>query len=737
MELYKDASFPVSDRVKDLLSRMTLHDKLMQMSFLDDRAVYLKDNKFNREAFAQASQEGCIGGIQDVRLPPNQALEVANEIQDFLVNHTRLGIPAFIVGETLHGVMTPDATIYPQAIGLASTWNTDLIYEMANEIGKEAYLSGINQAAAPDLDLALDPRWGRVEETYGEDPYLATQMGVAYTMGIQGNQFPLPDGKIIATLKHFAAHGMPEGGLNLAPVSIGERRLREVFLPVFQQVIREAKPLSVMPAYSELDGIPCSANHWLLTEILRDELGFDGYTISDYNAIDMLERFHHCVEDMRGAAKAALLAGMDFEAPSRLAYLPHLENLIQSGEIQEEIVDRAVSRILSVKFRAGLFDKDYKNTSKSSPSFVPNRKLAKRIADESIVLLKNDGLLPLSEEYKRIAVIGPNADVAQLGDYCVEKTGVSLLQGIQNRVGEQTEVYYERGCGLWEPFEDGIPLAVEAAKKAQVAIVAVGGSSMMDYGIGWGQDKNHAKTCGEGFDLSSLGLCGKQEKLVQAVLQTGTPTILVHIDGRPASIPDLYDKANAVLEAWYPGEEGGNSLADIIFGKVNPSGRLPISIPKHVGQLPVYYYHKPSAKGYYHRRGTLDCPGRDYVFEDPSPCYEFGFGLSYTTFEYTNLTAHISDTNTIKIKVTVKNSGERAGKETVMVFIRDVVSSVTTPVKILKRFQKILLLPGEEKTICFELLPSELSLVGQDMKRITEPGEFIAFSGTLSCNFRL
>ncbi|NJD02270.1 MAG: hypothetical protein FIA99_06665 [Ruminiclostridium sp.] len=422
---------------------------------------------------------------------------------------------------------------------------------------------------------------------------------------------------------------------------VGERQLRELYLPPFKAGIVEAGALCVMPAYSEFDGIPCSSSEILLNRILREEWDFKGYTISDYCAIDMLVYMHRTAESNEQAAKQSIEAGMDMEAPDIKAFGEGLKRLVQNGQLPEELIDRAVSRILRVKISLGLFENPYADAKKikSTVNCEAHRKLALEAAHESIVLLKNrDNLLPLDKNIESIAVIGPNADVAQLGDYCSEKKeAVSLLQGILNRAAPKTRISYAKGCGIYELSKDGFDEAVKAAAGSKAAIIAVGGSSMIDYGMGWGQDRGKIKTCGEGFDVTDLGLPGVQQELAEAVVNTGTPTIVVLIDGRPSGIPWIAENASAIIEAWYAGEEGGNALADIIFGNVNPSGRLTVSFPKSVGQTPVYYNYKPSARGFYKKPGSPENPGRDYVFMDTKPLFEFGFGLSYTEFEYSDL----------------------------------------------------------------------------------------------------
>ncbi|NJD03797.1 MAG: aminotransferase class V-fold PLP-dependent enzyme [Ruminiclostridium sp.] len=743
-QTYLELNHSIEKRVADLLNRMTLEEKLREMNMLGSVGSIIKDGVFSPELAQQFFKGMGIGAVQDPRLDPEDTAEVVNELQRFLIENTRLGIPAFIIAETLHGVMSPGMTVFPQAIALASTWDTELIKEIASVIAKEARSIGISQSLAPDLDLAREPRWGRVEETYGEDPYLCARFGVEYIKGLQGDGLVMDNDHIVATIKHFAAHGSPEGGVNLSPVPVGERQLRELYLPPFKAGIAEAGALCVMPAYSEFDGIPCSSSKTLLNGILREEWGFKGYTISDYCAIDMLVYMHHTAVSYDQAAKQALEAGMDMEAPNINAFGEGLKMLVKNRQLPEELIDRAVSRILRVKISAGLFENPYIDTKKikSTVNCDTHKKLALKAAQESIVLLKNkDNLLPLDKNIESIAVIGPNADVAQLGDYCLEKEdAVSLLQGITSRIASKTRLSFAKGCGIYELSKDRFDEAIEAARNAKAAIIAVGGSSMMDYGMGWGQDSGNIKTCGEGFDVTDLGLPGVQQQLVEAVISTGTPTIVVLMDGRPSSIPWIAENASAVIEAWYAGEEGGNALADIIFGNVNPSGRLTVSFPKTVGQTPVYYNYKPSARGFYKKPGSPESPGRDYVFMDTKPLFEFGFGLNYTEFEYSDLKIwpeKIGCDGKTAVSVKVRNIGKREGKEVVQLYVNDVVSSVTTPVKALKGFMKINLKPGEEKEVAFELGFEELSLLNEQMVPVIEPGEFEVIVGNLSARFEV
>lgn len=742
-KIYLDSSKSIEERVNDLIGMMTLEEKLREMGMYD--AKYLLHDGVFSSGLAHEFFKGIgIGAMLVPALNPEECAKAVNELQRFIIDNTRLGIPALVISECLHGFMSPGATIFPQAIGLACSWDPELVREIASAIAMEASSVGVRQGLAPDLDLAREPRWGRVEETYGEDPFLCSRMGVEYVKGLQGEGKSIDREHIIATVKHFAAHGSPEGGVNISPVPVGERQLRELYLTPFKAAIVEGGALSVMPAYSEIDGIPCSSSKLLLTQILRNEWGFKGYVFSDFSATNMLVQFHHTAEAMGQAGKQVLEAGLDLEAPLINAFGNELLELVKSGQVDEKLIDRAVFRILKVKFLAGLFENPFVNPEYAAKTINCDHhtKLALKAAQESIVLLKNkNNLLPLSKNIESIAVIGPNAGVAQMGNYCAKKQDVvSPLEGIKNKVLPQTRVTYARGCGISELSKDGFSEAIEAASNAKVAIVVVGDISMTECGIGWGTESNEAATCGEGNDRTELDLPGVQQDLVEAVVKTGTPTIVVLVNGRPLSICWIVENVPAIIEAWYPGEKGGTALADIIFGDVNPSGRLTVSFPKAVGQVPVYYNHKPSARGIYHRPGFPGNPGMDYVFMDTKPLFEFGYGLSYTTFEYYDLQVNpvkiLPDEN-VKISVVVKNVGEREGKEVVQLYINDMVSSVTTPVKALKRFKKVNLKPGEEQKVIFTLTPDDLSLVDEYMETIVEPGFFEVMVGGLKTKFKV
>jgi len=684
------------------------------------------------------SSPGCL---DTPRIAPKQNAEAIDAVQRYLVEKTRWGIPALVVDETLHGLMSPGATVFPQAIALGSTWNPALVARVAAVAAKEARAVGVSQALGPDLDLARDPRWGRVEETYGEDPFLTARMAVAYIKGMQGDGPTVDREHIACTAKHYAAHGTPEGGINCAPVAGGVRELYSVYLPPFRAAVVEAGVHSVMPAYSEYDGIPASSSKLLLTDVLREEWGFRGYTFSDYGAVHLLHSLHRTAATPAEAGAQALRAGMDLEAPVDYGFGDKLVGLVKKGEIPMSLIDRAVARILRVKFLLGLFENPYADARKipSTMGCAGHRALAREVARESIILLKNDrGLLPLKATIGSIAVIGPNAKEAQLGDYTASSArGVGPLAGIRKVVSKRTKVRYAAGCAMFGLSRARIGKAVKAAEESDVAVVWVGGTSHSLGGVGWGREGG-AASCGEGFDRADLGLPGVQEELVRAVRDTGTPTVVVLVNGRPYGIPEIAKRIPAIIEAWYAGIDGGHALAEVLFGKVNPSGKLPVSVPRSVGHVPVYYNHKPSARGVYHKPGAPDKPGRDYVFSDPAPLFAFGEGLSYTTFRYSNLRVTprvILPGGEVSVRVDVQNTGKVAGKEVVQLYVNDVVSSITTPVKALRGFEKVGLTPGKKRTVAFTLTPEDLALLDENYNWKVEPGDFEVMVGGLKKRF--
>ncbi len=717
--------------VDELLAKMTLEEKVAQLGSVGVREL-LEDGKFSPEKARQLLANG-IGQITRPAgwsdLPPDQAASLANEIQRFLKEETRLGIPAIMHEECLTGLMARGGTTFPQAIGLASTWMPELIEQMTTAIRREMRAVGAHQGLSPVLDVLRDPRWGRTEETYGEDHYLVASMGVAYIRGLQGDD--LRQG-VVATAKHFAAHGFSEGGRNCAPVHVGPRELREIFLFPFEAAVRVAKVQSIMNAYHDLDGIPCAASRELLTDILRGEWGFDGIVVSDYAAVHMLQTIHHLAANELEAAVLALEAGIDVELPHIHCY-PHLVEAVRSGRISEAVVDQAVRRVLVVKERLGLFENPFVEDVSAATRIIQSpehRALSLEIARKSIVLLKNDNqTLPLRKDLGTIAVIGPNADapIHMMGDYTysahlnLKEPDVpitTVLAGIRAKVSPNTKVLYAKGCEVIGGTDEGIPEAVKVAQQAEVVVLVVGDRS--------GLFRNDA-TSGEGCDRADLRLPGWQESLVRAVLETGKPVVLVLINGRPVALGDLVDRIPAIVEAWLPGQEGGTAIADVLFGDVNPGGKLPVTVPRTVGQVPIHYNRVP-----FSHRDYVDAPGK--------PLFPFGHGLSYTQFEYSDLViepAQVPPAGTVHISVVVKNVGDREGDEVVQLYVRDPVASRVRPVKELKGFKRLTLQPGEAKRVTFRLSMDQLGFYDHAMRLIVEPGTIEVMVGSSSEDIRL
>jgi beta-glucosidase len=743
---YKDSRQPIEQRVADLLSRMTLEEKVAQLICLWTQKPQMErqtDFSTDRGDFspekARVIMANGIGQIsrQRERKDPRESAIFANAVQKYLLENTRLGIPAIFHDEALHGHMAQKSTHFPQPIALASSWDLDLISQVFTVAALEARARGGHQVLGPNLDLARDPRWGRTEETYGEDPYLVSQMGLACIRALQGKG-PGVDGEhVMATAKHYAVHGQPEGGTNIAPGNYSERVIREIFLPSFQAAVMEAGVMSVMPSYNEIDGIPAHASKFLLEKVLRQEWGFTGHVVSDYYGITQLQSLHHVAGDKAEAAKLALEAGVDIELPDPDSYRM-IPQLIKDGRLSEVVLDRAVARNLKAKFLLGLFENPYVDPERAVKitNSEAHRQLAAEAARRSIILLKNENnLLPLDrQKLKSIAVIGPNAGRVHLGGYSDNPgRGISVLQGITDKVGSWVRVAFAEGCkitqegGNWwadrshlsHPAEDAklIAEAVELAKTSDVAILVLGGNEDTNKEA-WAE--NHLG------DRDSLELVGRQNDLVKAVLETGKPTIVFLINSGPLSINYIAENVPAILEGFYLGQETGVAVADVLFGDYNPSGKLPVSFPRSVGQLPISYNHKPTAR-------------RGYLFANKTPLFPFGFGLSYTAFEYSNLKINpdrIGPNGRAEVSVSVTNTGKLAGHEVVQLYIRDLVSSVTRPVIELKDFKRIALAPGERKTVNFVITPDKLSFLDLNMNRTVEPGWFDIMVGTSSVQFQ-
>ena len=710
---YKDASLPVEERVEDLLRRMTLHEKVLQ----------LQNNSTSDINEVESRYKESTGSVHEMGKTAKEAAELFKKMQQHLVSQTRLGIPALTTVEGINGVSQNGCTIFPQAIAQGATFNPELIGEMAQAIGREAHVIGIRQLLSPVLDIARELRWGRVEETYGEDPYLIGEMATHFVRGSQAEG-------VGAMPKHFVAHGTPTGGLNCAHVSGGERELRNLYAYPFAKVFRNADPVAVMSCYSAYDGVPMTHSAYYMTDFLRGELGFKGFVYSDWGSVDRLKVFHQAVATTEEAGRKALVAGIDMDVWD-WAYQT-LEEQVKKGLIDEYYVDRACRRVLTAKFRLGLFD-DMEIHPEKVDKVVRSKEhvaLARRVAEESIVLLENkNDILPLDlNRYKSIALLGPNSACGVAGDYGWVSAGhhecVTLFDGLKAAVGKHVTVNQADGCDWWSQKEDGIAEAVRLAEQSDIAIVAVGTRSL------WlGRNAKAEKvTSGEGFDLSSLDLPGKQLDLLKAVKKTGKPVVVVLITGKPLVMTWAQEHADAVVLQFYGGEQQGNAMADVLLGKVNPSGRLNVSFPRSTGITPCYYnYYPTDRETVFDKGGSLDEPNGHYVFEKPYALWSFGYGLGYTDFEYSDLQLSdtvLSDKSVLKVRLKVKNTGKRDGKEVVQLYVRDKISTVSTPVRQLKGVKKVEVPAGRQVEVELELPMQEMALCNERMQWGVEPGEF-------------
>ena len=739
--VYRQRDAPIEARVADLLARMTLEEKVAQMQGIWNRK---RDIQNARGEFEPSKAQALLGpGIGEVARPSEiagapadrngrsareQAVFV-NAVQRWLIDNTRLGIPAMFHEEALHGLTAPGGTHFPVPMGLASTWDPALIERVMSVAALEGRARGAQHVLSPVVDLGRDPRWGRIEETYGEDPYLVSRMGVAAVRGYQGTRLPLADDKVFATLKHFAGHGSHEGGINTAPPLVSERLLRsELFVP-FEAAVK-AGAYSVMPSYNEVDGVPSHASQWLLTDILRREWGFTGLVSSDYFAIEQLQTRHRVAADKSDAAAQAIEAGVDMELPDPYGY-SELVALVKRGRIAESLIDRSVVRVLRSKFLAGLFEQPYVDPDRAErvANTPASQALALDAARKSIVLLKNQGaLLPLDRSrVKTLAVVGPNAKGLHLGGYARDPgRGVDVLTGITARANG-IKVLHAEGVRITEhdanwgadtvvlgdPAKNRarIKEAVAIARQADAIVLAIGTNESVSREA-WAD--NHLG------DVANLRLMSNQEELVEEMLQTGKPVVVLLIHGRPLAIPAVAERVPAIMEAWYAGQEGGTAIGEVLFGDVNPGGKLPVTFPRHVGQLPVYYNRRPTSF-------------RNHLDLTREPLWSFGFGLSYSTFVLADLQVAspvIAPGGRTDVSVRITNTGKRAGDEVVQLYIRDQVSSVTRPVKELRGFERVTLKPGESTRVTFTLGPDELSLIDRKMQRVVEPGRFDVMVGT-------
>ena len=729
---YRNPKLTVDERVADLLARMTLEEKVNQISggdqyegVIDPTGTY--DLQKARSALMQM-------GNPDFTITPRDSAILRNAIQRYELEKSRLGIPALFQGESLHGDMEDGSTSFPQALGLAATFDPALVHKVFTAAGNEAGARGQDQVFAPVLDIARDPRWGRTEETYGEDPFLDSRMAIAAVTGLQGPGYFIGRDHVMATAKHFAVHGQPEGGTNTAPGNYSERVIRENFLVPFQAAVQDAHVGSVMASYNEIDGIPSHINHWLLDRVLRQEWGFQGFITSDGDGIQMLWQVHHVAADNADAARQAIAAGIDYDLSDGAPYST-LVWQVKQGVVPESQLDRAVSKVLAAKFRLGLFDNPYVDPAATATivNSPEHRALAEKAAEEVVVLLKNEkNLLPLDlAKLHSIAVIGPNAADVHVGGYSAQPGHeVSMLQGIRDYVGDKVKVNYAEGCTIttapegWRGWyannvmlvkenPNAIAEAAATARKSDVTLLVVGENESTNREA-WAE--NHLG------DRDSLDLLGAQNDLVKAVVETGKPVVVLLINGRPLSINYIAENVPAILEGFYPGEEGGTAAARVLFGDANPGGKLPITFPHSVGDLPDFYNHKPS-------------DNRSYAFSTRQPLYPFGFGLSYTTFKFDNLhvePAQIETGGTAQVSVDVTNTGTRAGDEVPQLYVHQEIASLTRPVMQLRGFERITLQPGEKRTVSFTVGPNDLSLLNADMHQVVEPGTFDIMVGPSS-----
>lgn len=747
---YKDPSFSIDVRLSDLLSRMTLEEKVGQLLCPLGWEMYeIHGNEVCPSGkFKQLIKERNVGMLWATYradpwtkktlangLNPEMAAKAGNALQKYVMENTRLGIPMFLAEEAPHGHMAIGATVFPTGIGMAATWSPELVKEVGQVIAKEIRSQGGHISYGPVLDLTRDPRWSRVEETFGEDPVLSGTLGASMVDGLGGGNLSQKYATI-ATLKHFLAYAVPEGGQNGNYASVGIRDLHQNFLPPFRKAI-DAGALSVMTSYNSIDGIPCTSNHYLLTQLLRNEWKFRGFVVSDLYSIEGIHESHFVAPTKENAAIQSVMAGVDVDLGGD-AYT-NLCHAVQSGQMDKAVIDTAVCRVLRMKFEMGLFEHPYVDPKIAAKTVRRKEhiELARKIAQSSITLLKNENsILPLSKMINKVAVIGPNADnrYNMLGDYTApqEDSNVkTVLDGILTKLSP-SRVEYVRGCAIRDTTVNEIEQAIEAARRSEVVIVVVGGSSARDFktsyketGAAVAEEGSVSDMeCGEGFDRASLSLLGRQQELLESLQKTGKPLIVVYIEGRPLEKNWASEYADALLTAYYPGQEGGNAIADVLFGDYNPSGRLPISVPRSVGQIPVYYNQKAPRN-------------HDYVEVSSSPLYSFGYGMSYTTFEYSDLQVVQKSARCFEVSFKVKNTGKYDGEEVSQLYMRDEYASVVQPMKQLKHFERFHLKKGEEKKVTFVLTEEDFFLVNYTLKKVVESGNFHLMIGAASNDIRL
>ncbi len=721
--MYKNPNLSSDERARDLLSQMTIDEKIDQMVFFEKIAEVYDGIKAGEDVACRAGMWADLNNTH--REDP------INVVQDYFVNKTRLGIPAVIGFEALHGLYYSKATVFPQNAGIGGSFNLDNYRKMSEIIGEECRATGIRQVFSPVLDIPRDPRWGRFQEAYSEDPYLVGEMGAEYVKGVQKSG-------VATTLKHYLAYGVPENGLNCCPSHIGEREIREVMLEPFKKCI-DAGALSVMPAYNEIDGEPCHSSVKYLKDVLRGELGFNGVTIADWGGVNMLHSYHRVAENLLEAGKMSLEAGLDIEESKPFGYGEDFRNAVKNGEIDIKLIDEAVYRVLKMKFEIGLFeDAKYHPEDDAKMHRQEAVELSRKIDEESILLLKNDGILPLDEKkVGKVAVIGNNAKDSFIGDY-IGKTPscVSFYDGILNRLGED-RVLYSKGCNHITTTDEMVSDAVKTAKNADVVMLVLGDCSPSGGGEFGVCDKSDEYTVGEGFDAHDLNLSPSQRTLFEEIIKIGKPTILIYYTGRACAIKDAVDRVNGFMLSWGGGEQNGNAFANLIFGDKTPSAKLSFSLPMSVGTLPCYYNYKASARGLYKKYGTIEKPGRDYVLSTPQAWMPFGFGLSYTKIEYSALCAEKNGDGTITVRVDVKNEGDYEIDESVLLFVSMMYCPITPFVKKLRKFKKVNLMPGEKKTVDFTLTDEDFTYIDKDMKTVVNEGTHKILIDTLECTVEL
>jgi beta-glucosidase len=756
MPVYKQANAPVNARVDDLIRRMTLDEKIAQLQcvWLSKKDLQNEDTSFSAEKASRVHPNGMgmfarpsdrqVGADNNAgnsgavgNRGPKETAEYVNAVQKWALEQTRLGIPVFMHEESLHGYVAPEATSFPQAIGLASSFDPELVQQVFSLAAQEMRARGANLALAPVVDVAREPRWGRIEETYGEDPHVCGVMGKAAVLGFSGDSLPLAKDKVYATLKHMTGHGQPESGTNIGPANVGERTLREDFFPPFEKIIKETKIAAVMPSYNEIDGIPSHANRWLLTDVLRKEWGFQGLTVSDYMAVAELGGRHHLVGSVKEGGLRAFKAGVDIETPDPAGYAT-LGELVKEGKITQREIDAVVRRILRLKFEAGLFENPYADVAQADVRTATPEALAlaRKAAQRSAVLLKNDkGLLPLApQKVGKMLLVGTHAKDTPIGGYSDKpRHVVSVYEALQQEAqANGFSLAYSEGVRLTEGHVWGqdeivwtkpevnarlIAEAVEAAKKADTIVMVLGDNE---------QTAREAWADNHLGDRTSLDLVGQQNELARAIFALNKPTVVLMLNGRPLSATLLAERADALLECWYMGQETGHAVADLLFGRANPGGKLPVTIARNAGQLPLFYNRKPSSR-------------RGYIDDVTTPLYPFGYGLSYTRFEISAPRLErdrISTAGSTRVQVDVQNTGRVRGDEVVQMYIRDDVSSVTRPLLELKGFKRVTLEPGEKRTVTFDIKPSDLWFYNADMRRVVEPGTFTIFAGPNSVDLK-